>query len=120
LPSSFCKLFIISLCLIELTPASPHITSSILGVFSSGHLDSLCPTGLRKLRWIMKEAEAIDRVRQVLRRQHKALAPEEAYVLWLRRYIKAPRQMPPELSSEKKLEKFLTDLAREHDVSHRI
>jgi integrase len=65
----------------------------------------------------MKEAEAIDRMRQVIRRQHKALATEDAYVLWLRRYMKALRQIPPQLSSEKKLENFLTDLALEHDVS---
>jgi len=65
----------------------------------------------------MNAAEASDRMRQVIRRQHKALATEDAYVLWLRRYIKALRQMPPGLPSEKKLEKFLTDLARERDVS---
>jgi hypothetical protein len=65
----------------------------------------------------MKEAHAIDRLRQVIRRQHKALATEDAYVLWLRRYMKALRQMPPQLASEKKLEKFLTDLAIELDVS---
>jgi integrase len=65
----------------------------------------------------MKEAQAIDRMRQVIRRQHKALATEDAYVLWLRRYMRALRQMPLRLSSEKKLEKFLTDLALERDVS---
>ena len=65
----------------------------------------------------MKETEAIERLRRVIRRQHKALATEEAYVLWLRRYMKALRQMPPGLSCEKKLEKFLTDLAVQHDVS---
>jgi len=65
----------------------------------------------------MNASQAIDRMRQVIRRQHKALATEDAYVLWLRRYMKALRQTPPELTSEKKLEKFLTDLAREHDVS---
>jgi integron integrase len=65
----------------------------------------------------MKEAEAIDRMRQVIRRQHKALATEDAYVLWLRRYMKALRQTSSHLSSEKKLEKFLTDLALERDVS---
>lgn len=65
----------------------------------------------------MNEAQAIDRMRQVIRRQHKALATEDAYVHWLRRFIRAVRQMPPQLSSEKKLEKFLTDLAVEHVVS---
>jgi integron integrase len=65
----------------------------------------------------MKEAQAIERLRQVLRLQHKALATEDSYVLWLRRYIKALSKMPPELLSEKKLEIFLTNLAQVHDVS---
>jgi integron integrase len=65
----------------------------------------------------MNAADAIDRMRQVIRRQHKALATEDAYVQWLRRYIRALRQMPQELTSEKKLDLFLTDLARRHDVS---
>ena len=65
----------------------------------------------------MNPTEAIDRMRQVIRRQHKALATENSYVHWLRHYMKALRQMPPELASEKKLEKFPTDLAREHNVS---
>jgi integron integrase len=65
----------------------------------------------------MKEEVAIERLRQVLRRQHKALATEDAYVLWLRRYMRALAQMPSALSSEKKLEAFLTDLARVRNVS---
>jgi hypothetical protein len=65
----------------------------------------------------LKTSEAIDRMRQVTRRQHKALATEDAYVRWLRRYLKGLRQRPPQLSSEKRLEKFLTDLAVERDVS---
>lgn len=65
----------------------------------------------------MNATEAIDRTRQVIRRQHKALATEESYVHWLRRYMKAVRQMPPELPSEKKLETFLTDLARKYHLA---
>ena len=37
----------------------------------------------------MNEAQAIDRMRQVIRPQHKALVTEDAYVLWLRRYMRA-------------------------------
>ena len=65
----------------------------------------------------MNAHQAIDRMRQVIRRQHKALSTEDSYIQWLRCYVKALRQMPPGLSSEKKLETFLTDLARERDVS---
>jgi integron integrase len=65
----------------------------------------------------MKTEEALSRIRDVIRRQHKALATEETYVFWLRRYIRALREMPGYLPSEKKLECFLTDLARCYDVS---
>src|SRR5439155_26944939 len=65
----------------------------------------------------MNADQAIDRMRQVIRRQHKALSTEDSYIQWLRRYMKALRQMSPGLSSEKKLETFLSDLARDRDVS---
>ena len=53
----------------------------------------------------MNTTQAILRLRQVIRRQHKALATEENYVFWLRRYMVSVRQMPGTLSSEKKLER---------------
>ena len=65
----------------------------------------------------MNTTEAIRRLRDVIRRQHKALATEESYVHWLRRYMAAIRQMPNSLPSEKKLERFLTELARRGDVA---
>ena len=65
----------------------------------------------------MNTSQAIGRLRQVIRRQHKALSTEDAHVFWLRRYMMALRQLPASLASEKKLEQFLTDLARQRDVS---
>jgi site-specific recombinase XerD len=65
----------------------------------------------------MNTTEAIDRVREVIRRQHKALSTEDCYVFWLRRYIKTLRRIPAGISSEKKLEHFLTDLASKRDIS---
>src|ERR1035438_653347 len=65
----------------------------------------------------MNTSQAICRMREVIRRQHKALSTEEGYVFWLRRYLTALREMPEGLSSEKKLEQFPTDLARRRDVS---
>lgn len=59
----------------------------------------------------MTHKQAIDKTRDVIRRQHKAISTEETYLHWLRRYMAAIRQMPNELSSEKKLERFLTELA---------
>ena len=58
----------------------------------------------------MKTSQAIDRMREVIRRQHKSLSTEDCYVFWLRRYI-AKLRSPEELPSEKKLELFLTELA---------
>jgi integron integrase len=60
---------------------------------------------------------AIEQLRCVLRRQHKALATEANYIFWLRRYVQALDKMPDSLSSEKKLEHFLTGLARHQDVA---
>ena len=60
----------------------------------------------------MNATQAIERLRQALRRHHKALSTEDAYVFWLRRYLKALCAMEPALSSDKKVESFLTQLAR--------
>ena len=65
----------------------------------------------------MKGSEAIDRMRQVIRLQHKSLATEDCYVFWLRRYIAALHNIPAELPSEKKLERFLTQLALHDNVA---
>lgn len=65
----------------------------------------------------MNTTEAIQRAREVIRRQHKALATEECYLGWLRRYMAALWQMPPHLASEQKLERFLTELALQQNVS---
>ena len=86
--------------------------------FSRGALDRICPTPLAKLFPLnMNTSQAIGRMREVIRRQHKALSPEDSYIFWLRRYMTALSDMPKGLSSEKKLEQFLTDLARQRDVS---
>ena len=52
----------------------------------------------------MNTSQAIGRMREVIRRQRKALSTEDSYVFWLRRYMTALRQMPKDLSSQKKLE----------------
>lgn len=65
----------------------------------------------------MKPGEAIDRARAVIRRQHKTIATEQTYLHWLRHYIAALASMPAGLTSEQKLERFLTDLALRKNVS---
>jgi hypothetical protein len=57
----------------------------------------------------MNATQAVERLRQVIRRQHKALSTEDCYIFWLRRYMAALHRMPANLPSEKKLEQFLTE-----------
>ncbi len=64
----------------------------------------------------MKATEAITNLREVVRRQYKALATEASYVHWLRRYMAALADLPLTLSREQKLERFLSALALRHDV----
>ena len=68
-------------------------------------------------RFIMNLDLAIEQLRCVLRRQHKALSTESAYIFWLRRYVEALDKVPDSLSSEQKLEQFLSNLARHQDVA---
>ena len=72
---------------------------------------------VRISRLIMNLPFAIERLRSVLRRQHKALSTESNYIHWLRHYVSALHGLPDSLSSEQKLERFLTDLARHRDLS---
>jgi hypothetical protein len=65
----------------------------------------------------MNSTEAVERARAVIRRQHKTIATEQTYLHWLRHYMLALGQMPALLSSEQKLERFLSDLALRKNVS---
>jgi integron integrase len=65
----------------------------------------------------MNAEQAISRLREVVRRQHKAISTEATYVFWLRRYMLAIPRYPEALTSEQKLERFLTELARDRGVS---
>ena len=65
----------------------------------------------------MNESDAIRRMTEVLRLQHKALATESCYLHWLRHFMLKVKQMPPSLSSEQKLERFLTELAVSRDLA---
>jgi hypothetical protein len=65
----------------------------------------------------MNSSIAIKRLVEVCRRQHKALSTERVYGLWLKEYCGFVLRLNPELTSEKKLESFLTMLAEHRDVS---
>lgn len=60
----------------------------------------------------------VEKMRGVIRRQHKALATEDAYCGWLRRYLRFLCSQPVAgLTSEAMAELFLTHLAKDLDVS---
>ena len=63
---------------------------------------------------VMTTIQAVQRLCDVVRRQHKALATEHTYLYWLRRYMAVVQRMPTTLPSERKLERFLTALAHAH------
>ena len=65
----------------------------------------------------MNVEQAIQKLCQILRLQHKAWATESAYVYWLRRYINSIPHMPPALISRQKAEFFLTRLACHNEVT---
>jgi hypothetical protein len=54
----------------------------------------------------------VARITEIMRRKHPALATEHSYCAWLRRYCDYLKGLPSHLSSEQKLERFLTVLAQ--------
>jgi integron integrase len=62
----------------------------------------------------MTTAQAVKTVSDVIRRKHLALNTEQTYCGWLKRYCNYLQTLPPHLSSELKLERFLTALALNH------
>ena len=62
---------------------------------------------------------AVERLRDVLRRQHLALSTESTYVYWLRQYVRKPSTpcLPRALRASKSPELFLTNLARHRSLS---
>lgn len=65
----------------------------------------------------MNTEAAIQRLVEVCRRQHKSLSTERVYSHWLRDYCRFVGTVDAGLSSERKMEAWLTMLARKRDVS---
>lgn len=61
----------------------------------------------------MNRDQAQQRLREVIRRKHFSLSTEQSYAHWLGRFMAYVVKLPVGLSSEKKLEAFLTTLARD-------
>jgi integron integrase len=63
----------------------------------------------------MNQNQAEQMLRNVVRRKHFSLSTEDSYAAWLRRFCRFARKLPP-MESERKIEAFLSALARD-DVS---
>jgi len=61
----------------------------------------------------MTTDQALEKLTDVLRRKHLALSTEQCYCAWLRRYCDYILELPVHLTSEQKLERFLTALAKD-------
>ena len=64
----------------------------------------------------MKTEDAIQKLRDVIRRKHFSLSTEDSYRNWLKRFCSHIKKLPPGMPSERKVEQFLTALAKD-DVS---
>ena len=62
----------------------------------------------------MTTEQALQKLTDVIRRKHLALATEQSYRMWLRRYSDYIKGLTVHLSSEQKLERFLTALAQDN------
>ncbi len=58
-----------------------------------------------------KKPRFLDQVRQVIRRKHYSIRTEEAYVLWIKRYILFHDKRHPKEMGAPEIEAFLTHLA---------
>lgn len=65
----------------------------------------------------MTTEDAVQRLVEVCRRQHKSLSTERVYSHWLRDYCRFVPSVDPSLTSERKMEAWLTMLARKRDCS---
>lgn len=61
----------------------------------------------------MNVRQAVEKLSDVVRRKHLSLSTEQSYCGWLKRYCAFIQGLPSPLPSEQKLERFLTELARE-------
>ncbi|MHA3774478.1 integron integrase [Verrucomicrobiota bacterium sgz303538] len=60
----------------------------------------------------MNLESVLERTRHVIRRKHMAWNTEETYCGWINRFARFVCKLPKEISSEEKVEKFLTCMAR--------
>jgi hypothetical protein len=62
--------------------------------------------------------QIIDEMRGKLRMMHRALKTERAYIAWVQKYISFLAQLPVDISSEEKFERYMTHLAVQCHLLH--
>ena len=65
----------------------------------------------------MNRVQIIDGMKNKMRMMHRALKTERSYIAWVQKYISFLTQLPADLSSEEKFERYITYLAVERCVS---
>ena len=66
---------------------------------------------------VVEKPKLLDRVKQTLRARHHSRRTEEAYVAWIRRFILFHGKRHPSTMSGEEVNRFLSHLASECDVS---
>lgn len=62
----------------------------------------------------MNKNQAEQKLREVIRRKHFSLSTEQTYAAWLCRFMRYVEKLPAGLSSEMKIERFLTAAMAPH------
>ena len=65
----------------------------------------------------MDKPSLLEQVRNRIRLQHKSLRTEEAYIYWIKRFILFHQKRHPSTMREEEIERFLTFLAVDEEVS---
>lgn len=61
----------------------------------------------------MNERQAIEHLRNKIRLKHMAISTEKTYVYWVRRFCRQILTMPRSLTSERRVERFLSRMAKD-------
>ncbi|MFQ5891083.1 MAG: integron integrase [Gemmatimonadota bacterium] len=64
-----------------------------------------------------RDSRLLDRVRAAIRTRHLSLRTEEAYLSWIRRFLRFHRELDPEEMGAAEIEAFLTHLATRRRVA---
>ena len=67
--------------------------------------------------FVPKFGRLLDQVREVMRFHHYSLSTEKSYIHWILRYIRFNNRQHPKDMGKSEIERFLSHLAMNRDVS---